>query len=237
MPTCSIRPKWWRGCGGRSSEEPIWNDLWTFGDLAEKQGYGMARLRRFAKFNGICAARLVLSVGLLESGRVIVRQHANGRDVLGRVLVGEELARPERRDRCRRRKRDEQRPDQILRDRHRPRDRQRNRLGGPDLHHFRPYRSSRRTTSSSSGVLASRTSQSLSATMRCTIPGRMRTDSPARSSTSRRPSPRSYSNRIDPESRWMVSSLCRWYWRLRACPAAMWRIFPTYRSACAQMSS
>ncbi|TMA87909.1 MAG: glycosyltransferase [Deltaproteobacteria bacterium] len=29
----------------------------------------------------------------------------------GRVLVGEELARPERRDRCRRRKRDEQRPD------------------------------------------------------------------------------------------------------------------------------
>src|SRR5207253_11415755 len=40
--------------------EPIWNDLWTFGDLAEKQGYGMARLRRFAKFNGICAAGLVL---------------------------------------------------------------------------------------------------------------------------------------------------------------------------------
>ena len=26
----------------------------------------MARLRRFAKFNGICAAGLVLSVGLLE---------------------------------------------------------------------------------------------------------------------------------------------------------------------------
>ncbi|TMB14100.1 MAG: glycosyltransferase [Deltaproteobacteria bacterium] len=44
----------------------LWNDLWTFGDLAEKQGYGMARLRRFAKFNGICAAGLVLSVGLLE---------------------------------------------------------------------------------------------------------------------------------------------------------------------------
>ena len=44
----------------------LWNDLWTFGDLAEKQGYGMARLRRFAKFNGICAAGLALSVGLLE---------------------------------------------------------------------------------------------------------------------------------------------------------------------------
>jgi dolichol-phosphate mannosyltransferase len=44
----------------------LWNDLWTFGDLAEKQGYGTARLRRFAKFNGICAAGLALSVGLLE---------------------------------------------------------------------------------------------------------------------------------------------------------------------------
>ena len=73
--------------------------------------------------------------------------------------------------------------------------------------------------------------------MRCTIPGRMRTDSPARSSTSRRPSPRSYSSRIDPESRWMVSSFCRWYCRLSAWPAQMWRIFPTYRSACAQISS
>jgi len=30
----------------------------TFGDLAEQQGYGMARLRRFGKFNAICAAGL-----------------------------------------------------------------------------------------------------------------------------------------------------------------------------------
>jgi dolichol-phosphate mannosyltransferase len=44
----------------------LWNDLWTFGDVARQQGYGFARLRRFAKFNAICAAGLALSVGLLE---------------------------------------------------------------------------------------------------------------------------------------------------------------------------
>jgi dolichol-phosphate mannosyltransferase len=43
----------------------LWNDLWTFGDLAEQQGYGLARLRRLARFNAICLAGLVLSVGLL----------------------------------------------------------------------------------------------------------------------------------------------------------------------------
>jgi dolichol-phosphate mannosyltransferase len=44
----------------------LWNDLWTFGDVARQQGYGLTRLRRFAKFNAICAAGLALSVGLLE---------------------------------------------------------------------------------------------------------------------------------------------------------------------------
>jgi dolichol-phosphate mannosyltransferase len=45
----------------------FWNDLWTFGDLAARQGQGGSlRLRRFAKFNAICAAGLALSVGLLE---------------------------------------------------------------------------------------------------------------------------------------------------------------------------
>jgi len=43
----------------------LWNDLWTFGDLAQRQGYGFARLRRFVRFNAICAAGLALSVGLL----------------------------------------------------------------------------------------------------------------------------------------------------------------------------
>jgi dolichol-phosphate mannosyltransferase len=44
----------------------LWNDLWTFGDLAALQGHGLARLRRFGKFNAICAAGLALSVGLLD---------------------------------------------------------------------------------------------------------------------------------------------------------------------------
>jgi dolichol-phosphate mannosyltransferase len=43
----------------------LWNDLWTFGDLADRQGYGLLRLKRFLKFNAICAAGLALSVGLL----------------------------------------------------------------------------------------------------------------------------------------------------------------------------
>jgi dolichol-phosphate mannosyltransferase len=43
----------------------LWNDAWTFGDLAKKLGAGRARLRRFAKFNLICAMGLALSVLLL----------------------------------------------------------------------------------------------------------------------------------------------------------------------------
>src|SRR5207302_10688335 len=43
----------------------IWNDAWTFGDVAKKLGAGRARLKRFAKFNLICAMGLVLSVLLL----------------------------------------------------------------------------------------------------------------------------------------------------------------------------
>jgi dolichol-phosphate mannosyltransferase len=43
----------------------LWNDAWTFGDLAKKLGGGSARLKRFAKFNLICAMGLALSVLLL----------------------------------------------------------------------------------------------------------------------------------------------------------------------------
>ncbi|MGZ6126019.1 MAG: glycosyltransferase [Myxococcales bacterium] len=42
------------------------NDAWTFGDIAARHGSGKARLVRFAKFNGICAAGLLLSVTLLN---------------------------------------------------------------------------------------------------------------------------------------------------------------------------
>src|SRR6266851_4779213 len=43
----------------------IWNDSWTFRDLAQRLGGGAARLKRFAKFNLICAMGLALSVLLL----------------------------------------------------------------------------------------------------------------------------------------------------------------------------
>jgi dolichol-phosphate mannosyltransferase len=44
----------------------LWNDAWTFGDLAKKLGGGRARLKRFATFNLICAMGLALSVLLLS---------------------------------------------------------------------------------------------------------------------------------------------------------------------------
>src|SRR5256885_15086475 len=34
----------------------LWNDLWTFGDLAARQGHGWLRLRRFAEIHTICSA-------------------------------------------------------------------------------------------------------------------------------------------------------------------------------------
>ena len=43
----------------------IWNDAWTFRDIARQLGGGGARLKRFARFNLICAMGLALSVLLL----------------------------------------------------------------------------------------------------------------------------------------------------------------------------
>ena len=43
----------------------VWNDAWTFRDMATKLGGGTARLKRFARFNLICAMGLALSVLLL----------------------------------------------------------------------------------------------------------------------------------------------------------------------------
>jgi dolichol-phosphate mannosyltransferase len=43
----------------------VWNDAWTFRDVATKLGGGTARLKRFARFNLICAMGLALSVLLL----------------------------------------------------------------------------------------------------------------------------------------------------------------------------
>jgi len=43
----------------------LWNDLWTFADLAAQEGGGRARLRRFFTFNAICGGGLILSLLLL----------------------------------------------------------------------------------------------------------------------------------------------------------------------------
>ncbi|WP_017720221.1 glycosyltransferase [Kamptonema formosum] len=44
----------------------LWNDLWTFGDIASKQRGWRKRVKRFVKFNIICLAGLVLNVLLLN---------------------------------------------------------------------------------------------------------------------------------------------------------------------------
>jgi dolichol-phosphate mannosyltransferase len=44
----------------------LWNDLWTFGDIAARQSGMRHRLRRLAKFAAVCGLGLVLNVVLLN---------------------------------------------------------------------------------------------------------------------------------------------------------------------------
>jgi dolichol-phosphate mannosyltransferase len=44
----------------------LWNDAWTFGDIAKRQTGWRPRLRRFGKFQLICLAGLVLNTALLN---------------------------------------------------------------------------------------------------------------------------------------------------------------------------
>ena len=44
----------------------FWNDLWTFGDLSQRQPSWRKRLKRFIKFNLICLAGVVLNVLILN---------------------------------------------------------------------------------------------------------------------------------------------------------------------------
>jgi dolichol-phosphate mannosyltransferase len=44
----------------------LWNDRWTFGDIARGQNRPSQRLKRFLKFNLICLAGLILNVLLLN---------------------------------------------------------------------------------------------------------------------------------------------------------------------------
>ena len=44
----------------------LWNDLWTFRDISARQSSKKQALKRFAKFNLICLAGLVLNVLILN---------------------------------------------------------------------------------------------------------------------------------------------------------------------------
>ena len=43
----------------------LWNDAWTFADLAQKQRGWRARLQRFGKFNLVCVAGAGLQIGIM----------------------------------------------------------------------------------------------------------------------------------------------------------------------------
>ena len=44
----------------------LWNDLWTFGDIARRQPGNRQRLRRFLKFNMVCLAGIILQTLLVN---------------------------------------------------------------------------------------------------------------------------------------------------------------------------
>jgi len=43
----------------------LWNDAWTFADLAQRQRGGRTRLQRFYKFNLVCVVGALLQVGIM----------------------------------------------------------------------------------------------------------------------------------------------------------------------------
>jgi dolichol-phosphate mannosyltransferase len=44
----------------------LWNDLWTFGDVARQQSGSRKRFRRFLKFNLVCLAGSILNVSIVN---------------------------------------------------------------------------------------------------------------------------------------------------------------------------
>jgi dolichol-phosphate mannosyltransferase len=44
----------------------LWNDLWTFGDIARRQPGGSQRLKRFIKFNLVCTIGIVLQLMIIN---------------------------------------------------------------------------------------------------------------------------------------------------------------------------
>ncbi len=43
----------------------LWNDAWTFADLAQKQKGWQARARRLGKFNAVCLIGALLQIGIM----------------------------------------------------------------------------------------------------------------------------------------------------------------------------
>lgn len=43
----------------------LWNDAWTFADLAQRQKGWAARLQRFLKFNAVCLIGALLQIGIM----------------------------------------------------------------------------------------------------------------------------------------------------------------------------
>ncbi|WP_392532964.1 glycosyltransferase [Nostoc sp. C117] len=44
----------------------LWNDLWTFGDISQRQGSPNQRLKRFLKFSAICLAGVILQALIIN---------------------------------------------------------------------------------------------------------------------------------------------------------------------------
>ncbi|MEM7066201.1 MAG: glycosyltransferase [Cyanobacteria bacterium P01_B01_bin.77] len=67
----------------------LWNDAWTFGDIAKSQQGMAARLKRFLKFNAVCLSGLVLNVLLLNLmfNLVLNQRHRYLANLIAIVLV------------------------------------------------------------------------------------------------------------------------------------------------------
>jgi dolichol-phosphate mannosyltransferase len=65
----------------------LWNDLWTFRDLAAGQANWRGRLQRFGKFNLICLAGIGLNVVLLNAQVRLLQMNLYAANLTAILLV------------------------------------------------------------------------------------------------------------------------------------------------------
>jgi dolichol-phosphate mannosyltransferase len=65
----------------------LWNDLWTFGDISQKQPGTRQRLKRFLKFNLVCLAGIILQALLVSLLHDAFGMNEFGAKLLAIVLV------------------------------------------------------------------------------------------------------------------------------------------------------